>query len=355
MRSRVSNKVKSKRWLFIVLIALVTILLVVLVYLKFFKSIGEPKNIEVEKKEDPIVEKKVQIIDVNSKTRPYAVMINCLNEALPQSGLDKAYIVYELMVEYGITRMFALFKDVDFDKVGSIRSVRSQYLPYLFENDAILVHAGGQLEATNRIANEGISHIDVDGQYGVRDAELRKTRAWEHTLFTNSSLLSKAVSNMKIRSTTDSKNLLTYSADELDLSKYETKDAKNISIKYSNYRTSNYSYDENSKTYLRSMNGTKNVDLVSGKQYQVKNIIVYGAKYTTYTLRGTGYQKIEDITSGEGYYITDGVALPITWSKSSEKAQTVYKIKEDGSELVVNDGNTYIQIYPSNGGNLSIS
>ena len=283
-------------------------------------------------------------------------MINCLNEALPQSGLDKAYIVYELMVEYGITRMFALFKDVDFDKVGSVRSVRSQYLPYLFENDAILVHAGGQEETINRIANEGIAHIDVDGTYGVRDSELAKKRAWEHTLFTNSNLLSKAMSNMKIRSTTDTKNLLTYSADELDLSKYETKEANNISIKYSDYRTSNYTYDSDSKTYLRSMNGTKNVDLVSGKQYQVKNIIVYGAVYTTYSAHGWyGYEKINDITSGEGYYITDGVALPITWSKSSEKSQTVYKIKEDGKELVVNDGNTYIQIYPSNRGSLSIS
>ena len=356
MRSKISKgNGKSKRLIFILLIAVVTIIGIVLICIKFLSKSSESKNIDVKKPDDPVVEKQVQIIDINSKTRPYAVMINCLNEALPQSGLDKAYIVYELMVEYGITRMFALFKDVDFDKVGSVRSVRSQYLPYLFENDAILVHAGGQKETIDRIANEGITHIDVDGQYGVRDGELAKKRAWEHTLFTNSNLLSKAVSNMNIRSTTDTKNLLTYSASELDLYKYETKDAKNISIKYSNYRTSNYSYDENSKTYLRSMNGTKNVDLVSGKQYQVKNIIVYGAKYTTYTLRGTGYQKIEDITSGEGYYITDGVVLPITWSKSSEKAQTVYKIKEDGKELVVNDGNTYIQIYPSNGGNLSIS
>lgn len=300
-------------------------------------------------------QKKVTIIDTNSKTRPYAVMINSLNEALPQSGLDKAYIVYEIMVEYGITRMLALFKDVDFEKVGSIRSVRSQYLPYVFENDAILVHAGGQKEALERIAKEKITDIDVDGAYGVRDTELRKTRAYEHTLFTNTNLLSKAMQDMNIKSTTDTKNLLTYSADELDLSDYETKEANNISIKYSDYRTSNYSYDSDSKTYLRSMNNTKNVDLVTGEQYKVKNIIVYSAVYTTYTVQrsNTPYQKIEDITSGEGYYITDGVALPITWSKSSEKSQTVYKIKEDGKELVVNDGNTYIQIYPTSG-NLNI-
>ena len=250
--------------------------------------------------------------------------------------------------------MMAIFKDKDFSKVGSIRSIRSQYLPYLFENDAILVHAGGQLEATNRIANEGIAHVDVDGQYGQRDRELAKKRAWEHTLFTNSTLLAKAISNNKIRSTSDVKSLLTYSEEELDLSKYKTTKADKVSIKYSNYRTSNYQYDKEKKVFLRSMNNTKNTDLVTGKQYEVKNIIVYGPKYETYNLRGAGYQKIYDIGTGEGYYFTNGVALPIIWEKKDEKSQTVYKIKETGEDLIVNDGNTYIQIYPTNGGKLTI-
>ena len=301
-------------------------------------------------------ESKIKIVDTNSNTRPYGVMINCHSAALPQSGLHDAYMVYEIMVEYGITRMFALFKDVDFTKVGSIRSVRNQYLGYAFENDAIIVHAGGSPEALDRISSEKINDIDVDGQYGQRDKELRKKRAYEHTLFTNSSLLSKAMKDKGLRSTTDKGTLLNYSAEELDLSKYKTKPANKVSIKYSNYRTSNYQYDSNNKNYLRSMNSTKNVDLVTGKQYTVKNIIVYGVKYTTYTDHGySGYQRISNTGTGEGYYITNGVALPITWSKASEKDKTVYKIKETGEDLIVNDGNTYIQIYPSNGGKLTIS
>lgn len=300
-------------------------------------------------------QKKVTIIDVNSKTRPYAVMINSVNESLPQSGLDKAYIVYEIMVEYGITRMMALFKDVDVNKIGSVRSARTQYLGYVYENDAIYVHAGGAQDALERISSERINDIDVDGQYGVRDIELRKTRAYEHTLFTNTNLLSKAIDDRGYRKTSEVENLLTYSADELDFSKYETKEANNISIKYSDYRTSNYSYDSESKNYLRSMNDTKNIDLVTGEQYHVKNIIAYAVDHSTYTHHGYyGYQKLDNIGSGEGYYITNGVAIPILWEKKDEKSQTVYKIKEDGKELVVNDGNTYIQIYPTTG-NLSIN
>lgn len=295
-----------------------------------------------------IEEKEVQIIDVNSKTRPYAVMINCHNAALPQAGLDKAYIVYELMVESGITRMMALFKDIDSDKIGSVRSARTQYLGYVLENDAIYVHAGGAPDALERISSEKFADIDVDGKYGVRDKNLK--RAYEHTLFTKTSLLEKGTSDKKLRDTTETSNLLTYSANELDLSKYQTVSANDVSIKYSNYRTSNYEYDSNTKTYLRSMNSKDNTDLVTGEQYKVKNIIVYAVKYSTYTSHNySGYQKVDNIGTGEGYYITNGVALPITWSKSSESSQTVYKIKETGENLIVNDGNTYIQIYPTSG------
>lgn len=309
----------------------------------------EEKPNDPEQSVTPVEERDIKIIDVNSKTRPYAVMINCHNGALPQAGLDNAYIVYELMVEGGITRMMALFKDVDVNKIGSVRSARTQYFDYIYENDAIYVHAGGAPDALNRIASEKIADINPDGVYGFRDKSLG--RATEHTLFTSTNLLKGAITDKSIKTTTDKGNLLTYSKDQLDLSKYSSaKKADSVSIKYSNYRTSNYKYDEANKTYLRSMNDTKNTDLVTGKQYTVKNIIAYSVPYSNYSVDGySAYQKIDNIGNGEGYYITNGYAVPITWSKSNKTAKTVYKIKETGEELVVNDGNTYIQIYPTSG------
>ena len=115
------------------------------------KEQSEPQEEQKIATEEEVIENKIKIIDVNSNTRPYAVMINCRNEALPQSGLQDAYIVYEEMVESGITRMMALFKDKDLSKIGSVRSARVQYLPYVFENDAIYVHAGGSPESQKRI------------------------------------------------------------------------------------------------------------------------------------------------------------------------------------------------------------
>ena len=167
--------------------------------------------------------------------------------------------------------------------------------------------------------------------------------------------MNKAVNNFGYRKTTSQKPLLNYQAKEVDLSKYETKPANNVSIKYSYYRTSNYTYDSEKKAYLRSMNNTKNIDLITGKQYEVKNILIYGVQYNVNNIGGVGYQNPQIYGKGEGYYVTNGIALPITWEKKDEKSQTVYKVKETGEDLIVNDGNTYVQIYPTNGGSLSIN
>ena len=329
------------------------LMLILCVFLLCSCEKGKIEEVKEQEDKKETVEEKVKIINVDSNTRSYAVMINCHNDALPQAGLQNAYIVYELMVEGGITRMMALFKDVDVDKIGSIRSARTQFLDYVYENDAIYVHAGGAADAISRINNEGINSFSVDGEYGMRDSSLN--RPWEHTLFTTTNLLKKAANNNGYSQTTDSGNVLTYQAKSLDLSQYTEKKAANkVSIKYSDYRTSEYSYDSTKKVYLRSMNGNSNNDLVTGKQYEVKNIIAYDVKYSGYCDHGyCAYQKLDNVGTGEGYYITEGYAIPITWEKNSKNEKTIYKVKETGKELVVNDGNTYIQIYPT-GQNMTI-
>ncbi len=63
--------------------------------------------------------KDIEVIDLDSDSRPYAVMINN-NSAVwrYQSGMNDAYIVYEMLVEGGITREMALFKRRDIRPLG---------------------------------------------------------------------------------------------------------------------------------------------------------------------------------------------------------------------------------------------
>lgn len=309
-----------------------------------------PKNNKIQEK--VLEEDLIKVVNVNSTSRPYAVMINNINVARPlQSGLQDAYIIYEIIVEGGITRYMALFLDQDTERIGSIRSSRHYYLDYALENDAIYVHHGQSEYAASDFGKLGIDRIVVDNsKTGWRDKSLKVSS--EHTLFTSISKLNNGLGKKRTERKKDL--LLDYSAKSLDLANMpDAKVANDISIKYSNATKSSYVYDEASKTYKRSVNGKAHTDYVTKEQYTFKNIITY--QVPNEGIKGDNYkrQNLSNIGSGTGYYISEGYAVPITWEKKSRESQTVYKFM-DGKELKVNDGNTFIQIQPK-GEALSIS
>ena len=95
-------------------------------------------------------------VDEPSALRPYACMINNIIYAQPQVGTSKAAWIYEVEAEGGITRMIAVFSDMDdIPNMGSIRSVRPYYLSIARSYDAILVHAGGSEAAYSDLASSG--------------------------------------------------------------------------------------------------------------------------------------------------------------------------------------------------------
>ncbi len=291
--------------------------------------------------------KKVKIVDIDSKTRPYAVMINNISAARPlQSGLQDAYIIYEMIVEGGLTRYLALFSDVDVERIGSIRSARHYYLDYVLENDAIYVHHGQSPQAESDFKNLNIDRIVVDtSKTGWRDKSLRNINS-EHTLFTSTEKLSNGIGNK--RTERNKGYLLQYSVDSLNLKdKENSKEANNVSVEYSSSAMSSYEYDSETKVYKRSVNNKVQKDYVTKKQYTFKNILVYEVPNNNISGDTSGRQNLNNVGSGTGYYISEGYAVPITWSKSSRSATTIYKY-ENGDELVVNDGNTFIQIQPKN-------
>lgn len=287
---------------------------------------------------------KVKIIDESSKSRPIAVSINNNHAAWPHAGLQDAYLGYELIAEGGITRLVALFKDQNTDKIGSVRSARHYFLDYVMENDAIFVHYGQSPQAKSDLASLGINNVNgmYDAKGFFRDKTLK--RAWEHTAFTSMSRINEVVKSKKYRITTETQ-LLKYSPIKVDHSKDETlKTANKVTIKYSNYQTTSYEYDKENMNYKMFMGGQAHTDLVTKKQYTVKNIITYQVKNTSLGDK-KGRQDLDNVGSGEGYYISNGEAIKIKWSKASRDEKTKYTLM-DGTELVVNDGNTWIHIQP---------
>ena len=299
-----------------------------------------------------VVKPKVKIIDEDSKTRPVAVSINNNHAAYPHAGLQDAYLAYELIAEGGITRIIALFKDQTTDKIGSVRSARHYFLDYVMENDAIFVHYGHSPQALSDIKSLKINNIN--GMYAAkgfyRDTSLN--RAYEHTAFTSMDRINKLIKSKGYRNTTDTQ-LLKYSPIKMEYKDLTKKTADTVEIVYSDYQTTKYVYDKENMNYKMFMGGKEHTDLITKKQYTVKNIITYQVENSSIQSDKKGRQDLYNFGSGEGYYISNGEAIKIKWSKKDRSSKTVYTL-EDGSELKVNDGNTWIHIQPK-GKKLNIS
>ena len=215
---------------------------------KEFKNVCSD-NIENETEEEPeVIIPEIQIVDVNSKSRPYAVMINNLGAARPyHTGLQSAYLVYELMVEGGITRYLALFKDNLPAEVGSVRSARHYYLDYALENDAYYVHWGWSPKAESDIKTLGINNLNgltYSTPYFFRK---KLNVSSEHTGFVHLNEMPNLVNQKKYRTTTDKGLLFNYSPTNVNL--VNSKDALKIDLKYSSGFTTNYEYDASSNSY----------------------------------------------------------------------------------------------------------
>lgn len=277
--------------------------------------------------------------------RPYAVMIDNHLGALPQAGINKAYIVYEMIVEGGETRLMALFKDRNLEKIGPVRSSRHYYLDYALENDAIYVHFGWSPQAEADITKLGVNNINgITAGEGQNKFWRVSEKSAPHNAVTKSINIIEMAKQRNYNTTSNKKSVLNYVTDEVELS--DGKKAENITIPYSTSNTVKYVYDAQTKRYTRYSRGTVQTDWNTKEKITTKNIIVTFVQNTTLNDgENKGRQTLDNIGTKNGYYITNGKAIKIKCKKSSRAEQTIYEDLQ-GNEIKVNDGNTFIQICP---------
>lgn len=298
---------------------------------------------EVSKVEEPKKEKEVQVFKGNE--RPIAVMIDNHSDAWPQAGLNKAYMVYEIVVEGGETRLMALFKGQDLDEIGPVRSARHYFIDYAMENDAIYVHFGQSPQAQSDIKKYSINDINGIAEDGTTFWRV-KDKVAPHNAVTSTEKLIQSAKNKKFRTTSKEKSVLNYSAEEVNLENGIS--ANEITIPHSDLQTVKYKYDEDSKKYVRYARGKEQTDWETKESVETKNIIITLCdNYTLSDVENKGRQGLKNIGTFDGYYITNGKAIKIKCTKNARDEKTVYKDLQ-GNEIKVNDGNTFVNICPTN-------
>ncbi len=279
--------------------------------------------------------------------RPVAVMVNNVEDALPQYGISQADVIFELPVEGDLTRLMAMY--ADYTKVPDICAIRScrYYYPAIAKGfDAFYVHWGIDQTVTSYV--KGIQPDKYDGMsndgglFGRDSARRKAGYSLEHTGY---------FKGTKFASVVDS------SGDRVNL-----KDAKKgTAFRFADYGTfvtptggacntvairfgacnSKFTYNAETNTYLKSMNGHKHIDGKTGEQLSFTNVFVLETSISVRDSVGHKNLNWKGSSSSKGYYISNGAVQRIRWSQSSESSYLKF-YDENGKELEINRGKTYI-------------
>lgn len=280
--------------------------------------------------------------------RPTGIMINNHSLAMPQSGIAQADIIYETVVEGGITRLFALFRDFDAEKIGPVRSARHYYLDFAFDHDAIYNHYGKSTYAKKKFSEWNAPNIDglsgLDAMMTFQD----KSRRRPHSTYTSFDRLMKTWEAVGYRreSKEDFEAKFKFGDEEIELANGE--EATYIDLDYSTYKVKPwFEYNGDDKLYYRFQFGKKHIDRETGGQLKFKNIVIQLANI--WVIKGDKYGCLDMtlVTSGDGYYMTNGKVVKITWKKDSHYDPTKY-YDENGEEIILNKGKTWVSVFPVN-------
>lgn len=274
--------------------------------------------------------------------RPIAVKIENSPAARPQTGIQRADVVYESLVEGGITRFNCIFHSDQEGTRGPVRSARLSDLHIVPQYNALFSFSGANTTVNGRINRAGIDNLSEDA--GVSYPYYRSSvKAAPHNLFLDMMKLKEEAKRRKMDLTAKVQPFL-FERGSTDATPTTTE----LTVPFSDANRVVWTYDGGSDTYLRVNNGRAHTDAETGKQISAHNVVVLWAKTsaagrdkvgsTTLDIELSGENRCSVFRNGQRY---DGV-----W-KTNDKTPPRF-FTRDGAPIRLTPGNTWMQVIPTN-------
>lgn len=272
--------------------------------------------------------------------RVIAVKIDNHPDARPQSGIQEADAVYELIVEGGLTRFIALFLQTDSEYIGPIRSLRPTDPTLIKPLEGTLQISGGQAWIRSIARNAGVPLIEETSPNTFRIPA--NGRARERTLF-------GATEGMRTRAdqigAPDAPPAPWFAFGEPTPG---TTAARTITIDFSQATEITWAY--NGDTYLRNTGGQlhnwEDADGTVGP-VQFDTLVVLTARQYTAVPPGSGraVPALDTVGTGEAMAFYDGTVVEGTWARDSI-ADPFVLTTAAGDEIVLPPGRLWVSVVP---------
>lgn len=284
-----------------------------------------------------------------ARRRPVAIMLNNLEAAQPMRGVSRADVVYEAVVEGGITRLMGIFENYDdLDRIGSVRSCRSYYVYYALEFDAIYAHYGQAAYAVPLLEEPYVDNLSGLSSIGSTVFYRTTDRKSPHNVYASAEGIKAGIEKLGYdtgyRSTYEGK--FTFAKDGEFTTNEGGKSAEYVAPGYV-INEPWFEYNEEDQKYYRFQYGGPQIDELTDEQISYDNIVLQYSMWQQ--LDDKDYLAFDCHSGGKMQFITGGKVVDGFWIRTvegddnhDEGVSRYYT--NDGEEIVFNQGKTWICI-----------
>jgi hypothetical protein len=289
----------------------------------------------------------------NVVNRP-AVSVKIENdpEARPQTGLQDADIVWETMIEGGVTRFIAVFNSKMPENVGPVRSLRIADGPITGPMKGLIVFSGSNGQRFQQIARDaGTQTIEEDA--GAKGFFREGLNAPHNDYYTLKDALDQADKDHKAAP----QSQFAF-APEGQLSTPETngKDATQMVDTMSQMFVTGWDYNAKDKVYKRTQEGAPFTDKLTNKEITAQNVVALKMDTSgapEIDPAGNPEMQMHPVGKGTGKVMSGGKVLDIKWEKKDDKS--LLKLTTlDGKEVQLIPGNVWVVLVPNDGGDIQV-
>ncbi|GEL96761.1 DUF3048 domain-containing protein [Cellulomonas terrae] len=282
-----------------------------------------------------------------------AIKVENSGEARPQTGLDQADVIWEQVVEGGISRFVAVYQSQVPAEVGPIRSVRPMDPAIAAPLHGLIAFSGGQQPFVQSLKNAGLQIVSMDagaaGFYrkkGVGPAP-HNVYGTPQTFWDQADADHSAVppTQFVMAKTLEKASAVVAGAP-----------ASTVAVRLSGYSRPTWTWDAGTGTWLRA-EGTAPAMLRSGARIAATNVVTLKVRLVDSGTKDPAGNPVPETVldgSGDATVSSGGRTVSGTWSKAGTDA-VLTLAAADGSVLTLAPGTTWVELVPTDSGSVTIS
>jgi hypothetical protein len=280
-----------------------------------------------------------------------AVKIENTRQARPQTGLEDADVVWETIVEFGVSRFVAIYHSTLPEEVGPIRSVRPVDARIVSPLEGLIAFSGGSPGILRLMRDTPLQFLSEDdddpGFYRAR------TRPRPHNVYGSlEEFLDEADED---HSEPPEPQFSFARAPGAATAERHGAPTTRIELALAPGVAPSWSWDADAGRWLRSEASGPAVS-ADGDRLTATNVLLIEAVSFDSGFDAQQGEPVPDVRlegEGEGLLATGGRTLPITWSKE-DRDEALVLTGPDGRRAALAPGNTWVELIPLPNGSFSL-